>query len=349
MPRRLPDEDDEESEGLWKGLARDLLVAGIIVILVLVGIYAYTGVWPPLVVVESRSMQHSGTESSLGVIDTGDMVFQQAAPTRADVVTYLEGRASGYATYGDFGDVIIFRHGSDPTPVIHRAIMYITIHSNGTADVPNLALLTGWEAISVSGPISCPPTCSSPSDLRSVTIHGMGFRHNLGITFDFSRFLGFAPRSGYITMGDYNAAFISCASPPFDPCAGTPYDTQWLPVQQDIVGRARGEIPWFGLLKLTLGPTTTCCTGWGDREAPTNSWDSLAVSLVVLFALPFILEYAARGWKKYVSPKLPEIRWPWQRAKTNTETRNPGEDQGGSSENPRHRRRKPPREESSGP
>jgi len=353
MPREVRnDEEDEESEGLWKGLVRDLLVAGIIVVIVLVGIYVYTGVWPPLVVVESQSMQHSGTESYFGVIDTGDMVFQQAAPNRADVVTYLEGRASGYATYGDYGDVIIFRHASDPTPVIHRAIMYVTLHNNGTyatADVDRLSQLTGWEATTDSGPITCPPTCSGLY-LRTLTIHRMGFRQNLGITFDFANsFLFFAPRSGYITMGDYNAAFISCATPPFDPCAGTPYDRQWLPVQGDIIGRARGEFPWFGLLKLTLQPTITCCSGWGDPEAPKNSWDSLAVSLVVLFAFPFILEYAARGWKKYVSPRLPEIRWPWRRAKTKPERRRPPEDADESSENPRRGRRKPPKEESSEP
>ena len=353
MPREVrDDEEDEESEGLWKGLVRDLLVAGIIVVIVLVGIYVYTGVWPPLVVVESQSMQHSGTESYFGVIDTGDMVFQQAAPNRADVVTYLEGRASGYATYSDYGDVIIFRHGSDPTPVIHRAIMYVTLHNNGTyatADVDRLSQLTGWEATTDSGPITCPPTCSGLY-LRTLTIHRMGFRQNLGITFDFANsFLFFAPRSGYITMGDYNAAFISCATPPFDPCAGTPYDRQWLPVQGDIIGRARGEFPWFGLLKLTLQPTITCCSGWGDPEAPKNSWDSLVVSLVVLFAFPFILEYAARGWKKYVSPRLPEIRWPWRRAKTKPERRRPREDPDESSENPRRGRRKPPKEESSGP
>ncbi len=99
MPRDRPrDEDDEEEdEHFWQGLARDLLVAAIIVVVFLAAIYLYAGVWPPLVVVESSSMQHSNQESFLGVIDTGDMVFQQAAPTRADVVTYLEGRASGYA------------------------------------------------------------------------------------------------------------------------------------------------------------------------------------------------------------------------------------------------------------
>jgi len=352
MPRDPPDdEEDEESDGGWKGLARDLLVAGIIVVLVLVGVYAYTGVWPPLVVVESQSMQHSGTESYLGVIDTGDMVFQQSAPNRADVVTYIEGRASGYSTYGDYGDVIIFRQASSPTPVIHRAIMYVTLHNNGTyitADVDKLSQLSGWEATTDSGPITCPPSCSGVY-LRSVTIHRMGFRQNLGITFDFTTLLRFAPRSGYITMGDYNAAFLSCATPPFDPCAAAPYDRGWLPVQADIIGRARGELPWFGLLKLTLQPTDTCCAGWGDPEAPKNSWDSLAVGLVVLFALPFILEFAARGWKKYVSPRLPEIRWPWRRPKTKTEQGSAGRDADGSSKNPRRPPRKPPRGESSGP
>jgi len=347
MPREVrDDEEDEESEGLWKGLVRDLLVAGIIVVIVLVGIYVYTGVWPPLVVVESQSMQHSGTESYLGVIDTGDMVFQQAAPNRADVVTYLEGRASGYATYSDYGDVIIFHPNGNlaVTPIIHRAIMYVTLHNNGTyatADVDKLSQLTGWEATTDSGPITCPPSCSGLY-LKSLTIHRMGFRQDLNITFDFAVYFFLAPRAGYITMGDYNAEF------------GATFDRQWLAAQRDIIGRARGEIPWFGLLKLTLQPTDSCCMGWGDeggpgrdQGAPKNSWDSLLVSLVLLFALPFIVEYAVRGWKKYVSPRLPEIRWPWQRAKTKTESGTPGEDANGSSEHSTRRPRKPPREGSS--
>jgi len=307
MPRDRPrdEEDEEEDEHFWKGLARDLLVAAIIVVVFLAAIYLYTGVWPPLVVVESSSMQHSNQESFLGVIDTGDMVFQQAAPTRADVVTYLEGRATGYATYGDYGDVIIFRRAGNPTPVIHRAIMYIRLYVNGTADVPALAGITNWTAIGDAGPTT------SPYYLHSVAIRAMGFRHNLGITFDFANFRNFAPRSGYITMGDNNA-YNYCLTP--DPCAGTPYDPTWVVLQADVIGRARGEIPWFGLLKLTLQPTDSCCAdGWGDTRAPKNSWDSLLVSLLFLLALPFLLEFAVRGWTKYVSPRLPEIRWPWRR------------------------------------
>src|SRR3989442_6936789 len=129
------------------------------------------------------------------------MVFQQAAPNRPDVVTYLEGRASGYATYGDYGDVIIFRHGSDPTPVIHRAIMYVTIHNNGTyatADVDRLSQLTAWAATTASGPITCPPT-SSGLHLRTLTMHRLALRQNPGIMVDFTHLLFFASRSGDIT------------------------------------------------------------------------------------------------------------------------------------------------------
>ncbi len=142
---------DAAQEG-WRAWARDIGFAVLIMAVILGAIYAYTGVWPPLVVVESASMQHSDSESYLGVIDTGDLVFVQAAPARTDVVTYVQGRATGYTTYGDYGDVIVFRLFNRPqdTPIIHRAIMYVI--PNGTcgpacADVPELALLSHWEAL----------------------------------------------------------------------------------------------------------------------------------------------------------------------------------------------------------
>src|SRR5439155_960315 len=65
-PRRDRDEDDRPTS-FWKGLARDALVAGLIVAVFLGALYLYAGVWPPLVVVESSSMQHGNEASSLGV------------------------------------------------------------------------------------------------------------------------------------------------------------------------------------------------------------------------------------------------------------------------------------------
>jgi len=321
MPRepRRNRNDDDRPESFWKGLARDALVAGLIVAVFLGALYLYAGVWPPLVVVESSSMQHGNDASNLGVIDTGDMVFQQAASTRSSVITYIEGRASGYATYGDFGDVIIFRRAGTPTPIIHRAIMYIALHANGTADVPDILLLPTSEWVAQNGA----GTTQVPMYLKSLTIRHMGFEHNINMTFTFGAF-PLAQRTGFVTMGDNNS-FRQCRAQR-DDCRDGYDPLSSMPRLEDVQGRARGEIPWIGLVKLTLQPTDTCCAkGWGDPEAPKNSWDSLLITLIFLVALPFILEYAARGWTKFVSPHLPQIPWPWRKSKAPQEE---GEDPG---------------------
>jgi signal peptidase I len=311
-------QDKEEKGSSWKGLARDGLIALAIVAIVLGILYAYAGVWPPLVVVESESMQHSGSESSLGVIDTGDMVFQQQAPTRESIITYVEGRASGYAAYGDFGDVIIFRQPRSAVPIIHRAILYATFEvytvnftEHTAADVPDLLNLppSEWSATNRDG------ATTEPYNLTSLTIRDMGLKRDTDLTITFDRFAK-ENRSGFITMGDNNLRVQCVAQPNCD--AG--YDYPFVPRVQDVQGRARGEIPWLGLLKLTLQPTSDgCCPrGWGSTGpdgAPKNSWDSLTVTLIFLFALPFLIEYAGRGWTRFVSPHMPKINWPWKKRK----------------------------------
>ncbi len=309
-PRRTSSretEEDEEDQGGWKAWARDIAVAVIIMAVILGAIWAYTQVWPPLVVVESSSMQHGDRTSYVGVIDTGDLVLVQTAPARSDVVTYLQGRASGYTTYGEYGDVIIFRIYNSPgeTPIIHRAIMSVIPNGTDAANVPDLAGLptSEWQGINRTDQ----PT-NSPYGLKSVWIRGMGYNHDLNITFDLSYFAGvmsaepLARRGpGYITMGDNNA-YHHCIVK--DPCNSIPYDTTWFPIQSDIIGHARGEIPWFGLIKLLISPAPgSCCNSWGDSSAPRNSWDSLAISLVFLIALPFIVEGGAWAWSTYA--------WPW--------------------------------------
>src|SRR2546427_10397898 len=117
----------------------------------------------------------------------------------------------------------------------------------------------------------------------------MGFTHNFGIAFNLASLAqSFAPRSGYVTMGDHNAQ-ESCASSP-DPGPSTPYDFAWPPRQADVIGRARGAIPWLGLLKLTLQPTDSCCpdgvASTGAQRAPQNRWDRLPVGLSCRLALP---------------------------------------------------------------
>ena len=315
----MADGDSEEAEKKGRGrlgILKDIAFAFLIVGIVFGGLFAYTQVYPPLVVVESASMQHSDDVSSVGVIDTGDLVLVQSAPTRPTVVTWIEGRVTGHATYGDYGDVIVFRKPnspSDPTPVIHRALMYIVPNGSDAYDIPDLAgwpLSLRWEGVARGGA----PT-QSPYGLQSVTIHGMGWQGNLNITFDLLDFKAQDPVNrnvtGYITMGDNNAYDVCAPSRPCGTGVLKPYDFQWVVPQGNILGRARGEIPWFGLLKLTLDPArsgTKCCDGWGDPLAPRNSWDSLTIALPLVFGAPFIVEGGLWAWGKFITPRLRKRR-----------------------------------------
>jgi signal peptidase len=293
----------------WWPWIKSLGTEVVVILAILGSVFAFMGAWPPVMVPESTSMQHGDSVSYVGVIDIGDLIFVQAAPTRADVITYIQGRGTGYATYGDYGDVIVFRNAQDPSsgPIAHRAIMYIIPNGSG-ADVPDLSSMptTEWQGYAKGLRIN------SVRGLTGVMIHHMGYRRNLGITFNLSYFArAFHGLGGYITMGDNNA-YHAC-NVQADPCAGgTPYDTSWFPAQGDIIGHALGEIPWFGLLKMLLEPSPACAQGWADPCAPLNSWDDLAFSLSVIVTLPFILEGASWVWSTYgrprIRPRLPRIK-----------------------------------------
>lgn len=299
--RRGEGREDKEEGGLRAWL-KDALVAVLIVLVFFASLFVYTRVWPPLVVIESSSMQHSDTSSSVGVIDTGDLVLVQATPARSDVVTWVEGRVSGHSTYGDYGDVIVFRKPGFLTtdPVIHRAILFIEPNGTDAYDVKDLEAFPSseWEGRGRSWEPK-----ETPFGLRDVTIRGMGWRRDLVITFNLTR-LALQPitarEAGYITMGDNNAY----ATYNYNPPVSTGYDQGWVVPQENILGRARGELPWFGLLKLTLAPTDACCRGWGDPQAPLNSWDSLLASLVILLALPFVVEGVGWAWTRFVRPRI---------------------------------------------
>ena len=111
---------------------------------------AYSGNWPPMVVIESGSMEHDNNSlyaepgyTHLGTIDTGDLVIVKEAG-KQDIVTYLKGKDTGYEKYGDFGDVIVYyKNGirtyndQSVTPVIHRAMFWVDVDvENKTYHVP---------------------------------------------------------------------------------------------------------------------------------------------------------------------------------------------------------------------
>jgi signal peptidase len=292
-PPSEPGGDDELSRKEFALLlTRDIAIAAILVAAIFGVMFAYTQVWPPVVVVESESMQHSDTRSALGVIDTGDLVLVQAVSSKNDVVTWVEGHATGYETYGDFGDVIIFRRprgAAGEPPIIHRPILYLVYNATSSSyDAPSLLGIdrTWWTATNRTGAL-----LGSPFNITgTIAMNHLGFRGDRTHSIPVSSLLGSNYKTdGYVTMGDNNAYKSG-----FD---------GWLVAQTLVIGRARGELPWFGLIKLTVSPTASgCChVGWGDPDAPRNSWDSLATSLVMIpvgiFLADYGFVYAERIWR----------------------------------------------------
>ncbi len=86
-----------------------------VVVIVLVGI-AVTGTWPFVVAIESGSMEPH--------MYRGDVVIL-FSPDRVGIVTWEKGKEIGYTSFGDFGDVIVYKPNGHGKPIIHRVIAYV--------------------------------------------------------------------------------------------------------------------------------------------------------------------------------------------------------------------------------
>ncbi|HEV2316278.1 MAG TPA: S26 family signal peptidase [Thermoplasmata archaeon] len=283
------EEDDDEEPGptgkrpvYWR--ARDSLwfeplVALAIVVLLIVGLYAYTQNWPPVYVVESMSMQH-GTDDHLGLINTGDLVLAQKIDPGL-ITTYVDGEQNGYSTYGEYGDVILY-HPDDDTgvsPVIHRAIIYLEYNTDGSWNAPSLGGLT---CTSSSHPYyritGVPSGCGSLHLTTSIILFNVGWQ-SATVSIPLG---GLGTASGFITMGDNN--YI-----PGTPAQGEPdqFNAISALVQPGwVLGVARGMIPWFGAIKLLLEGQSSM--------VPPQSWQLMGVTLAAILLAALGLHLALR-------------------------------------------------------
>jgi len=284
----------EKAPGLHRFLTREdspypavrEVVAGALVILLLLGcLYAFTA-QPiaggyPVVVVTSGSMMHctnAGEATAslgkgcidpnygrIGTIDPGDLVFVRHITQRTDVSTLA---AAGSGHYGKAGDVIVYRPGGSTqvTPIIHRALFWVQVNdSDNTYSVPDLNL---YHVATLDQP--------QVTSLAKCALGSSGPHHWT------------MADSGFITKGDNNQVA--------DQCSGS---ITFYPAKLDwVLGKARGELPWFGLIKLFVddlrGPTQNFSNASSDSKV------MLAISLGVLIALPYgvtALRNRARGKK----------------------------------------------------
>ena len=248
------------------------LVALAIIVLLLVSLFAYTSNWPPVYVVESNSMQH-GPGDHLGDLNAGDVVLAQKT-SLSSIVTYVQGAATGYGTYGSYGDVLLYypNGSSSATPIVHRAIVFLEY--NPRNNTFNATGLTPAECGTGS-----PYLYETPQTAGRCGTVGLGITDSLEIfgiegrtlTVDFSCTTNLGDHSGFVTLGDNNSApdqfSGGCGPPPLS----TLVEPGW------VIGVARGMLPWFGALKLLLDGNA--------GKVPTASWEFLGLTIAgIIFA-----------------------------------------------------------------
>lgn len=294
---RAPGDDDDEGEEeepedsheafppgkkpiYWR--ARDSLffeplVALAIVVLLLVSLFAYTQNWPPVYVVESNSMQH-GPGDQLGIINAGDLVLAQKA-TPSSVTPYVVGLRSGYSTYGEYGDVLLFwPNGQGPTPVIHRALLYLEWNTLGYYNATDLGgLACGSQPNPVFSTPGTPGNCATTRLTNQLDLFHVGW-DSRNVTVNFAA-PALGRHSGFLTLGDNNSGVLDQSG------AGTPAISE-LVEPAWVIGVARGMIPWFGAVKLLLD-------GQANR-VPAQSWEYLGLTVVGVILAAFGIHYALR-------------------------------------------------------
>ena len=114
------------------GLARDVVVSLLVVVAVGLLLYAISGVWPPLVAVESDSMDPHLQKGDLVLVVENGRFAPEFAAGDTGVVTAETGAEHDYYRFGGPGDVIVYQPNgiASTTPIIHRAHHYVETDEN---------------------------------------------------------------------------------------------------------------------------------------------------------------------------------------------------------------------------
>ena len=255
-----------KSENEKISLVRDVIVALFVVFVILLALWAYTGQWfgAPMVAVESGSMMHEEEPfGRLGTIDAGDMVLLVKVYGREDILTrggdFGGERAKGdggFQSYGDYGDVIVYRkYGKfNEDQIIHRVICWIEYNEIYTTyNVEEYGIY----------------------NKTAVSINELGLRN-------------YRPtHSGFITQGDNPVTNNRC-----DQAGGIcsePIKPEW------ISGKARSELPWVGTINLLFNDLVEG-SFWDDSKeitvynVPSDSIICLIILIIILISIPISLD-----------------------------------------------------------
>ena len=251
------------SENSKISIMRDVFVAFLIVFVILMALWIYTGQWfgAPMVAIESGSMMHKNEPfGRIGTIDAGDMVLLVKINGKDDIIPYAEKDSNSYQ-YGNYGDVVIYHPDgrSDRDQIIHRAMCWIDVEGVGNEKTYTIKEC-GIIKQDADEPLYCP-------EFGIMTMDGTPIK----VDWD---------NSGFITKGDNSETNPTC-----DQVGGItsqPVEPEW------ISGKARGELPWIGTINLFFNDLTGGKNTVGN--VPEDSLICLFVLIGVLVSIPISMD-----------------------------------------------------------
>ncbi len=234
-------------------LVRDVFVALLLVLIVLLALWTYTGQWlgAPMVAIESGSMQHLNEPfGRIGTIDAGDMVLLVKVNRKSDIQTYAE---NNNMQYGKPGDVVVYHPDGSLVgdQIIHRAMCWVEVE-----------YINGEKTYTIEGTNITNHNASEPIYAPEL---GIRTYNNQPKKVDWSH-------SGFITKGDNPVT-----NPTSDQIGGIaeePVKLEW------ISGKARGEIPWIGTINLLFNDIVS-----GEEPTVTNVPEDSIICLVIFIGI----------------------------------------------------------------
>lgn len=138
---------------------RDIASSVGFVMLIALILFGVSGVWPPMVAVESGSMEPNMERGDMIFVVENDRFVGDGAIGDTGIVTRAIGTETGHDQFGNPGDVIIFRPGGSnlETPVIHRAEFWVEKGERWTETKADAAALNGASCSELA-------TCPAPYD-----------------------------------------------------------------------------------------------------------------------------------------------------------------------------------------
>jgi len=193
---------------------RDVVSSVGTVVLIGALLFAISGLWPPLVAVESGSMEPHMHRGDLVFVMEEDRLEPGQGVGGTGVVTYEAAREvdrenedqRGYRSFGEYGNVVVYeRDGRATSPIIHRAHLYVEEDER-------------WVSRANEDYLSEDATCDTVSSCP-------------------------APYDGFVTKGDANSGYDQADNQRISGVV----KPEW------VRGRAKARVPYLGHVRLLLG------------------------------------------------------------------------------------------------